>query len=145
MRYLITGVEGFIGRYLTAHILDVDKDAEVVGLGRSARDKADERFRYERLSLLDTVVLRELIAELRPDCIFHLASALHEASELAAETGRSETSIAHSEYFVLVDGQGGIRGYYDANDSFRLEKLAQDAQSLRRRLSQDGRVRAVSR
>lgn len=51
--------------------------------------------------------------------------------KLAAETGRADGAIAHSEYFVLVDGRGGIRGYYDANDSFRLEALVRDAQSLR--------------
>jgi len=117
MRYLITGVEGFIGRYLTAHILDVDKDAEVVGLGRSARDKADERFRYERLSLLDTVVLRELIAELRPDCIFHLASALHAASERdLVETNVLGTlslmkAVAVSDALVILGSSGSVYGH----------------------------------
>jgi len=63
MRYLITGAQGFIGHHLTAHILDVEKDAEVVGIGRSTRNNANGYSRYERLSLLDTVVLRELIAK----------------------------------------------------------------------------------
>ena len=102
---------------MTAHILDVDKDAEVVGLGRSARDKEDERFRYERLSLLDTVVLRELIAELRPDCIFHLASALHAASERdLVETNVLGTlslmkAVAVSDALVILGSSGSVYGH----------------------------------
>ncbi|MCI0571177.1 MAG: SCO family protein [Myxococcaceae bacterium] len=38
--------------------------------------------------------------------------------------------IFHGEYFVLVDGQGGIRGYYDSKDADAVERLLKDAAAL---------------
>lgn len=40
--------------------------------------------------------------------------------------------ILHSTRFVLVDGQGKIRGYYEAFDEKALEKLVQDLRALAR-------------
>src|SRR5206468_2772778 len=62
MRALVTGARGFIGRHLCARL-----DGEVIGVGR------------REAPLADTAGLRRLIAEARPDCIFHLAAALHTA------------------------------------------------------------------
>ena len=105
-RYLITGAQGLVGRYLTARILDTEPEAEVLGIGRSGsihgffthaistrggRGRAplpaqllasfSGRHRYQSISLLDTPRLRDLLREFRPHCVFHLASALHTASE----------------------------------------------------------------
>jgi len=69
------------------------------------------------LSLLDTVVLRELIAELRPHCIFHLASALHAASENdLVETNVLGTlslmkALAASEALVVLGSSGSVYGH----------------------------------
>ncbi len=38
--------------------------------------------------------------------------------------------MMHSASFVLVDKNGDVRGYYDANDSERLKQLKKDALSL---------------
>jgi len=105
-RYLITGAQGLVGRYLTARILELEKGAQVLGIGRSQRTDGffthaisidggqrgapvpaqllrnlDGRYRYRQLSLLETARLEEVIRELQPHCIFHLASALSTASE----------------------------------------------------------------
>ncbi len=40
--------------------------------------------------------------------------------------------ILHSTRFVLVDGQGKIRGYYEAFDEQALEKLVQDLRAIAR-------------
>ncbi len=40
--------------------------------------------------------------------------------------------IAHSGYFLLVDGRGQIRGAYDANDVQRLDAMIHDARYLSR-------------
>ena len=105
-RYLITGAQGFVGRYLTALILGSDRTAEVLGVGRSRRldgyfthsvsvgslrvpaplpeaiqSSLDRRFRYAQVSLLDTGRLRDLIKGFQPQCIFHLASALSSAQD----------------------------------------------------------------
>lgn len=142
-RYLITGAQGLVGRYLTARILDVEKDAEVVGIGRSKeidgfthafstrggergaplpahlRASLDERHRYLRLSLLETARLQELIRELRPHCIFHLASALHTAPERdLVETNIEGTAslmnavagAQGSEALVILGSSGSVYG-----------------------------------
>jgi protein SCO1 len=36
----------------------------------------------------------------------------------------------HSTRFILVDSQGGIRGYYDSGDDLSLSKLAEDLRNL---------------
>lgn len=99
-RYLITGAQGLIGRYLTARILEREPEAQVLGIGRSARLDGffahaggrapmpprlvacfNERFRYQPVSLRDTGALRDLFGSFQPHRIFHLASALHSAPE----------------------------------------------------------------
>jgi protein SCO1/2 len=49
------------------------------------------------------------------------------AENPAAEPGQN---IAHTTKFVLIDGQGRIRGYYDGDDPASLDKLAADAERL---------------
>jgi nucleoside-diphosphate-sugar epimerase len=105
-RYLITGAQGFVGRYLTARILELEKGAQVLGIERSKKldgffthaisidgeerraplpghllRNLDGRYRYQQLSLLETKRLEEVIRELQPHCIVHLASGLSTASE----------------------------------------------------------------
>jgi len=99
-RYLITGAQGFVGRFLTAFLLASDRDALVMGVGRSERNDRtfthrlsqwpgraplpaylaallSERFAYERISILEPAEMREILEDFRPVCVFHLASALH--------------------------------------------------------------------
>jgi protein SCO1/2 len=49
------------------------------------------------------------------------------AENAAAEPGQN---VAHTTKFALLDGEGGIRGYYDGDDDAALEKLAADAERL---------------
>src|SRR5205814_1420537 len=106
-RYLITGAQGFVGRYLTARILELEKSAQVLGIGRSKKldgffshaisidgeerraplpghllRNLDGRYRYQQLSLLETKRLEEVIRELQPHCIVHLARSEEHTSEL---------------------------------------------------------------
>ncbi len=39
-------------------------------------------------------------------------------------------NVAHTTKFVLIDGDGRIRGYYDGDDGASLDKLAADATKL---------------
>ena len=38
--------------------------------------------------------------------------------------------IMHGDWFILVDGKGLIRGYYDSSDPMMMDKLAADAKRL---------------
>ena len=49
------------------------------------------------------------------------------AENAAAEPGQN---VAHTTKFVLIDGDGRIRGYYDGDDRVSLDKLAADASRL---------------
>ncbi len=41
-------------------------------------------------------------------------------------------NIMHGDWFVLVDGQGRIRGYYDTNEPEKLDAILRDAEHLAR-------------
>ena len=44
--------------------------------------------------------------------------------------GQQESEVLHSARFVLVDGLGRIRGYYDSNEDEALQKLRRDIKTL---------------
>ncbi len=73
MRALITGSEGFVGRYLRAELTAAGY--QVTGLDRT------EGPGCVRCDLNDAEVLRETIREIRPEAVFHLAGQ--------ADVGRS--------------------------------------------------------
>ena len=59
--------------------------------------------------------------------IYQLAN---EGFNLAA--GHRGSEILHSTRFVLVDGAGQVRGYYDSRSKVQLQQLRQDIQTLLR-------------
>ncbi len=101
-RYVITGAQGFLGRYLAAHLLREEADCAVLGMGRSPRgdthfthdlawsgapvpaplppelrDAArDPRYAYTSIDVGDAAALARTLAEFRPHAVFHLASGL---------------------------------------------------------------------
>jgi protein SCO1/2 len=48
----------------------------------------------------------------------------------AFKLGNLDATMQHSTRFVLVDGQGRIRGYYDTSDSSSIPKLISDVSAL---------------
>jgi GDP-4-dehydro-6-deoxy-D-mannose reductase len=102
--YLITGAQGFLGRYLVAHLLKADAGCRVVGLGRSPRNDdsfthhillgqqnaqapltrelrsaaEDGRYTYVQADLSQMAQLVGTLREVRPQVVFHLASALRD-------------------------------------------------------------------
>jgi 3-dehydroquinate synthase len=104
-RILVTGAQGFLGRYLVAHLLGAEPGSEVLGLGRSPRLEdsfthslqwgasrleaplteelrgavQSPRYHYVSLDLLRQPELTGLLMDFRPHRIFHLASGLRDA------------------------------------------------------------------
>ena len=73
MRVLITGVGGFVGRYLAAHLLEAGD--EVWGLTRSgSADRMNPRVRLLAADLMDRGQVDATLAEARPEAIYHLAA-----------------------------------------------------------------------
>lgn len=106
MRWLITGAQGFIGRYICAHILVSQPDATVVGIGRSAElngcfshnvtgpsgtvraplsdcltSALGSRFQYCSIAIEDVVSMMRLLQTVEPEIILHLASSLRGATQ----------------------------------------------------------------
>jgi nucleoside-diphosphate-sugar epimerase len=104
-RYLVTGAQGFVGRYFVAYLLDRFPQAMVLGIGRSPwerssflhsvtcgaqgvpaplpehlRNMGDERYSYVS-SGLSSPKLTELIRDFQPTAVVHLAASLRGISE----------------------------------------------------------------
>jgi GDP-4-dehydro-6-deoxy-D-mannose reductase len=102
-RVLITGSQGFVGRYLVAALLASDPKIRILGVGRSqpcstfthsvtlpsvripaplpagmGRIASDRRYEYVRGNIRDRTAMRAILREFRPDVIFHLASGLRD-------------------------------------------------------------------
>lgn len=69
-RVLVTGINGFVGKYLTEEL--EKQDIALYGIGRSP--KSDLSFSYTELNLLEYQNLKKYLEEVRPQEIYHLAS-----------------------------------------------------------------------
>ena len=75
LRVLITGAGGFVGHHLAAHIGSVSPDASLIGTTLFPSETVHESVTEERLiDLKDKAQVRDLLAEYRPDAIYHLAA-----------------------------------------------------------------------
>lgn len=136
---LVTGAQGFIGRYLCAAWLERHPDALVVGVGRSPARIAfthrvtwggkavpaplpaslrflphDSRYSYVSLDLNHRAALDDLLREVRPSQVIHMASALMgdpetdlAASNVAASTSIMEAVSAFDPRVPVVLGSSG--------------------------------------
>ncbi|KMO43564.1 hypothetical protein VQ03_07680 [Methylobacterium tarhaniae] len=103
-RIMITGAQGFLGRYLAAEWLAAEPGAVILGLGRSpalpgtfthevhwgeaalpaplppglVRILATPRYAYRAIDIGDGSGLARTIREFRPDLVVHLAAALRD-------------------------------------------------------------------
>jgi nucleoside-diphosphate-sugar epimerase len=103
-RFFITGAQGFVGRYVTAHLLTERPDAEILGIGRSPELRETfahsvgwagtrvsaplpaglesaphhSAYRYASIDLNARVPLTRALAAFRPHVVLHLASALRD-------------------------------------------------------------------
>ncbi len=75
MRILITGAGGFVGRHLSAHLAVAEPAATLIGTtllpGETVHPALHES---RRIDLVDEKAVRALVADCRPDTIYHLAA-----------------------------------------------------------------------
>lgn len=70
MKALITGVDGFVGKYLSEYLLK--QKYEVYGTTISEKYK-NEKIKIYKMNLLDEKEINKVIKMIKPDKIFHLA------------------------------------------------------------------------
>lgn len=125
--HLVTGAQGYVGRYLTRELLDRAPDATVIGVGRSAHEgDVVARYGYERADVADTSRMREVFERYRPERIFHLAAAARDASR--ADVTRTDVlgTVSLLDAVVAIDGYrprvviGSSGGVYGALDDDQL-------------------------
>ncbi len=80
-KVLITGISGFVGQHLTDYLLANFSDCLVIhgisnatGSPESSKLATHPNLTFHRLNLEDTAGLTDLLEEIRPDYIFHLAA-----------------------------------------------------------------------
>lgn len=121
--HLITGAQGYVGKYLTRELLDRRADAMVVGVGRSVHDGDPlDRYAYESADLLDATRMREVLVRHRPERVFHLAAALRDADRAQIVSINVIGTVSLLEAIASIDGyrprviiasSGGVYGALD--------------------------------
>ena len=132
-RFFVTGAQGFVGRYLIAHLLTSRGDAEVAGIGRSPelRDRFPHTIRwagarlaaplpvdlertlsqhslhYASIDLNDRVRVAHALRSVRPHVVIHLASALRD--EKPADLYRTNVEGARALVEAIADAAIGLR------------------------------------
>jgi 3-dehydroquinate synthase len=131
-RIVVTGAQGFVGRYLVTHLLEHHPGVQVLGIGRSAEDRehfghpvhrgavavraplpasarcalASARYRYRQLDARDTPGLCRLLGEFAPTCVVHLAAALRDQpiEELLASNVGAAASLLEALVGAALPG-----------------------------------------
>lgn len=99
-KYLITGVNGFVGKYFVDYVYSVEPDAKIFGLGLE-KDTNMKNIKYKSINLCDTKAVYDIIEKYKPDYIVHLAavSSVAESWENPALCFLNNNTI----FFNLVD------------------------------------------
>ena len=98
MRALITGITGFVGSHLAEYILENHTEVEVAGFVRWRSPKVNIEGVLDRVALyygnlLDFPSVRSMLAEYKPDVIFHLAAQSYVDFSFLAPIETLETNI----------------------------------------------------
>ena len=103
-RFLVTGAQGFVGRYVVSRLLSSESEVTVLGVGRSRRlddsfthsvswktqlipaplpdelktSRYGDRYQYASIDIRDRVGLCEILRSFQPHVLIHLASGLRD-------------------------------------------------------------------
>jgi len=103
VRALVTGADGFVGRWLVAHLKACgDTVWEAVG------SHAPENDRRRRLELLDRKLVEDVVAWARPDAIYHLAAVAY-GPDASMDIGAAIDVTVRGTAYLLEAAAAGPR------------------------------------
>ncbi len=73
MKYLITGINGFVGRYFAEFLQNREPEARIYGVGTS-EECLSQGVDYYSIDLNDRLKVYRMIESIKPDYVVHLAS-----------------------------------------------------------------------
>lgn len=114
MRALITGVTGFAGSHLAEYLLAEQPGIDIYGTyrWRSRLENIEhfegrERFHLVECELRDAIAVRSMIAQVRPDYVFHLAAqSFVPASWTAPQDTLSANIVGQTNLFEAIRAEG---------------------------------------
>jgi GDP-4-dehydro-6-deoxy-D-mannose reductase len=74
LRILITGIRGFVGKHLTQYLEEQLPGVELYGTIFNEANPADSKITHYAVNLCDKAIVQDLIHQVRPDHIYHLAA-----------------------------------------------------------------------
>lgn len=101
MKYLITGANGFVGRYFIEYLQKCEKDSKIYGADIT-ETCAVQNIEYQQIDLNDRFEVYKMLEKTRPDYIVHLAalSSVAQSWQDPAKCFLNNTSV----FLNIVDG-----------------------------------------
>lgn len=101
MKYLITGANGFVGRYFIEYLQKCEKDSKIYGADIT-EICAVQNIEYQQIDLNDRFEVYKMLEKIRPDYIVHLAalSSVAQSWQDPAKCFLNNTSV----FLNIVDG-----------------------------------------
>lgn len=106
---LLTGAAGFIGSHLLARLLA--SGATVHATSRAVRPIGEPALRWHQIDLTDEAAVDEMIRLTKPELIFHLASHVAGARDLALVLPTFHANLASTLYLLTAASKVGCERF----------------------------------
>ena len=106
-KVLVTGASGFIGRRLCRRLRELGAEVEPA----SRQPAPDPGTPWHQVDLGAADQARRLMAAVRPDVVFHLASQVNEARERAVVISTFHANLASTVYLLDAAAEQGCRRF----------------------------------
>lgn len=72
-KYLVTGINGFVGKYFVDYVFSVEPNASILGLGLEEKTII-KNIQYKSVNLCEKEIVGDVVSKYKPDYIVHLAA-----------------------------------------------------------------------